>query len=518
MVKNLYIKLQGLNSPFIGKTDFSVEIKAPEFSEVLEKLPDLSEVLEKAVYKLEGEVDENGILKCNYLFQNEAFPQLKREIKNLVTDARDPKKFQGKRKPECGPFKVKFYVWDLDPASLGETIERPYYMNYVKPHTGIRIYRDYFRVWPYGEEDDDSFGLDLRRVNNPPVRLSRNQVIGIIEITSSENPELRDKTDREGLILNDDYEDFRNLVLMCLATIEAARREDKDKVDALREKKKPEDDVTLAIGSMKDKMKRKGHIDTYKEDVKKIETTYQRRVKEILEPLYVSAGLGIAYALPVHEILRNMGDMEKTLGTLVDDLKMRKASEESIAKLEKINQFAELIDDLVRGAGKLTRRGKPELIGLDSVVRDAHDIMNLRLKKDKIDVRIETKEKINVNMLRNLITTALLNILDNCSYWLMGNKDSDRKIIIITDHDKEGRPRIIVSDNGPGIKDDPALIIEPFFTRKPDGSGLGLYIVDRIMKAQEGEVQFLKKSDEKGLLDGANVALVFEKKKEKKQA
>lgn len=514
MVNNLYVRLQVLCSPFIEKTDFKIKLQAPEFKEVIEKLPEIREMLNKSRYRLEGEIDEDGILKFDYKFYNETHPQLSREMKDVKTeDAKDPKKFKSRRKPFCGPFRVRFYVWDLDPATLGETIQRAYYLKFVKPHTGIRIYRDGFRVWPYGEPYDDSFSLDSRRVNNPTQCLSRNQIIGIVELSSTKNPDLRDKTDREGLILNREYEDFSDLVIGCMSVLEAERRKDKDKIDSMREKKKPADEVTQAIAEMKNHIKNKGHLDFYKNDIKKIESAYIERVRNIIEPLYVSAGLGIAYTLPVHEIIRNLDDLENILSNLIEKMKTEKAESSVIENLKKVLQTTDIVNDLVRGVGKLTRKGRPETAYFRSVIYDAYEIVKMRLNQEKIDLEITGDEKLKRNISRNLIITAILNLIDNSIYWLL-KIEKNRKIIIRIDHDMEGRPRIIVSDNGPGIKDDPALLVQPFFTRKPDGSGLGLYIVDHIMKAHEGELRFLLKGEEKGLLEGANVALIFPKEKE----
>ena len=63
---------------------------------------------------------------------------------------------------------------------------------------GISIYRDGFRVLPYGEPDDDWLRLDMRRVQNPTLRLSNNQVLGYVLISSEGNPKLRDQSNREG--------------------------------------------------------------------------------------------------------------------------------------------------------------------------------------------------------------------------------------------------------------------------------------------------------------------------------
>jgi hypothetical protein len=67
---------------------------------------------------------------------------------------------RGLRQPQCGPFRLSLSVWDLD--ALLE--------------------------------------LNRRRVNNPTLRVSTNQIVGVVEITQEGNPDLRDRTGREGFI------------------------------------------------------------------------------------------------------------------------------------------------------------------------------------------------------------------------------------------------------------------------------------------------------------------------------
>src|SRR5262249_4988507 len=86
------------------------------------------------------------------------------------------------------------------------------------------VYRDGFRVWPYGEPHDDWLRLDQRRVNNPVVRFSNNQLVGFVEISRDGNPDLVDQTNREGLIHNQAYEDLRRLLYFVLQILEAGRQ------------------------------------------------------------------------------------------------------------------------------------------------------------------------------------------------------------------------------------------------------------------------------------------------------
>jgi HK97 family phage major capsid protein len=66
--------------------------------------------------------------------------------------------------------------------------------------SGVSIYRDSFRIMPYGETGNDWLQLDRRRVQAPADVLGNDRIIGFVEISQETNRNLRDKTNREGLI------------------------------------------------------------------------------------------------------------------------------------------------------------------------------------------------------------------------------------------------------------------------------------------------------------------------------
>jgi signal transduction histidine kinase len=508
MVRQLYVNLQGLNSPFQTIADFTVDLDAPDFEQVIRAVPSIRDAMGSAFYSLEGTVDDGGNLDYVYTFKNEGFAEYRRELKG-EEDVKHKRDFPAGRTPTCGPFQVRFYVWDRDPWILRRSgIDIGDFRTTVDPHTGVRVYRDGFRVWPYGERGDDWLGLDLRRVQAPPQRLSRNQIIGLVEISSTTNPVLQDKTDREGLIENKAFQDFGALVLGCITVLEAERRRDKDKVDRFREREKPRDEVQHHIDDLRARMEKNRDLDAYRSSLRKIETAYRRRLREIMDPLLVAAGLGLTYMLPVHELERNVQDTE---GLLKHAMAQVQEGGSDRAVLDSLNQaisFLHLTDQVIRGVGRLSRRGWTT-VHLASPVRNAVEIMRIRLEKDDIRVRVDVDESLAVRGQTSMIVTAILNLLDNCTYWLL-QRPSDRQVCISGTTLRSGGIQLVVSDNGPGIKDDPALLIEPFYSRKPDGSGLGLYIVDRIMKSHAGRLEFLKDGSRcEGLLQGANVALVF---------
>jgi len=129
-----------------------------------------------------------------------------------------------------GPFSFCVNAWDLDRPALTrylEQVDSPLglrdFRRTIRDHSGMSLYRDGFRILPYGEPDNDWLRLDRRRVNNPTVRLSNNQLLGWIQLSAEANPELRDQTNREGLVTNDAYHHLQATVLDLLSYLENRR-------------------------------------------------------------------------------------------------------------------------------------------------------------------------------------------------------------------------------------------------------------------------------------------------------
>ena len=79
--------------------------------------------------------------------------------------------------------------------------------------------------------------------------------------------------------------------------------------------------------------------------------------------------------------------------------------------------------------------------------------------------------------------------------------------------DFPGGPAIIVADNGTGFQDDPERLTRPFFSRRPDGMGVGLYYANMVMELNGGRLAF-PDADEANVpdgFDGAVLALLFGK-------
>lgn len=90
----------------------------------------------------------------------------------------------------------------------------------IKEHR-IYLYRDNIRVYPYGDVGDDWLRIDAYRGTiSAGYFLTNDQVVGFINISQKHNPELKDKTNRKGLLdVGNATEDFISIIQTFLAYI-----------------------------------------------------------------------------------------------------------------------------------------------------------------------------------------------------------------------------------------------------------------------------------------------------------
>jgi len=88
----------------------------------------------------------------------------------------------------------------------------------------------------------------------------------------------------------------------------------------------------------------------------------------------------------------------------------------------------------------------------------------------------------------NALRGALMNVLNN-AVDALGETGSQGRIDICVSQPDDRRVKIVIKDNGPGLtKKHCQRIFEPFFTTKTNGTGLGLAVVDSVVKAHGGQV------------------------------
>lgn len=214
-IAELHGELSLLISPFHAQHDFRVEMDTGgNFSKFDGPVTPDSAVLNNAYWKVTGTIDGDGVVDMRMssrLHETEYHPHSVPWI--------DFAKNEGLL-PACGALRFEFYFFhrgELDSPTQSLTL--PQLTQFLKSNQGIRIYRDGFRVKPYGEPngDGDWLKLGFRRTINPEGvkqkgnwRLGYNQVVGAVFLSREKNQALIDQTNREGLVMG---EPFRHLYI-----------------------------------------------------------------------------------------------------------------------------------------------------------------------------------------------------------------------------------------------------------------------------------------------------------------
>jgi hypothetical protein len=120
-----------------------------------------------------------------------------------------------------GAFEICFGTFEQEPKNSTHTAD---VIGRLKEQaarfSGLAVYRDGLRVQPYGRPEADFFGMEVRRSLHAGREFwAHRRTFGRVSITREENPRLRDKAGREGLIDNQSAREFRLLVVDLLRTL-----------------------------------------------------------------------------------------------------------------------------------------------------------------------------------------------------------------------------------------------------------------------------------------------------------
>jgi signal transduction histidine kinase len=226
-------------------------------------------------------------------------------------------------------------------------------------------------------------------------------------------------------------------------------------------------------------------------------------IEETEQPLFVAASIGLTYMVPTHEARRNIQESMKILKFL--------GQKEMFADLQELKDLRKLLrdtDDIIGGIVRISQKVRDEeTFNIVGPVETALDLMRYKLKRNNVSFSKDCRTPVYVHGSDRMIAIALLNMIDNSIYWL-GSRGNGRELKVICGEIGK-KCAIIVSDNGPGLQDDIDVLTLPFFTRKPKGMGLGLYICNRIAEMHKGKLKIFDQAELPGLLGGANIGMIL---------
>lgn len=490
-------------------------------------------------YRVEAEIDGRGAYKFTYerdLLADQDRDEVKVEekgpdIRERYCDWETPEEGEVVNKPlPSGPLSFEIRIWDRDRELLDQKVEALQdeeimgvraLRRFLDEVSGVAVYRDGFRVRPYGEEEADWLGLGQRRVQNPTLRLGPNQLFGLIEISSVENPNLQDRSSREGLKENEAFEALRQCVLAALGWCEPIRR----RFRARRGLGRPDPESTQQLESERERafeeldraideeVDDEDTADRFRSLISTARDTSEReheRLTQQAQIMHDMHGLGIVARWVLHEGRNLDTSLNSALNNLervadqcyVEDGDRLEIAGGALAKFRngmKSSRLAQRrLHDLFKQLDPLSRprRGRRSKVVVEEIAESVRSLLEPRLDDANVDLSISEEEHTVLAWPADLYH-ALFNLIENSIYWTQ-QVSGDRKIEIDvttsvdTAAPDEEEVEIRVRDSGPGVSLNAAdVIFELGYTEKSQGYGAGLFIARESIERSNGKLELL---------------------------
>lgn len=411
---------------------------------------------------------------------------------------------------------------------------------------GVYVYRNGFRVLPYGRKDWIGFTEKSQTAANNIYK--EHTVVGYLKLDGFTSEKLEEQTNRQGFIQDEYGKNFFMLIQNFLLNIMfesdikfrdgfSRTKEKKDEVvtdngkivferiagfedekDArMQDVKEQVEDLRIAISNktmaadmskkvienLQDKILQYEAVEKKAIDEKKQEIYLKSQQIEEIKDIVPLLGLGIIAESLTHEMNRIEQNIEDCAR---DTIKCKNDTDKIVKNQRNIITQTNFLKIQLAHMESTYRRNleKQEVILLRDFLVDMYvnedSPMSRKARRDGVDVLIEG-ENISIKANKGILTTIFDNIFLNSLYWVQYSQQQKSIKFVIK---QSGKVECFDSGCGvhPEIED---KLFEPFRFMKENGRGLGLFIVQELTENMNGRAWL---SDERR--DGRRYKFVFD--------
>lgn len=396
-----------------------------------------------------------------------------------------------------GPFQFELHWYNRRLLTKAGSIDRKSVLALQAQWSGIMLFRDGYRVFPYGDDEDDWLGLDRKALASQGYKLNKQQFIGRVSISRSANPHLMDQTNREGL---KDCDEKTVLIEVLRFVIQdrlhrfmedVMERHLKTKFNFEQAEKRVDDLQEKARNTLRDMGKKYPAV---RPKLVELQTEFDEmqeyfgeakeragQVEDERDRMLQLAGIGLMLEVVAHELTRST---ETALNLLAEASRRPLPADVAAlfntlqAELRTMNKRLRVLDPL-----SISARQRNESFDLVELVRDVFAAHEAQFRRHRITTKIhvaKNQSAVAIKGVRGMFVQILENLVQNSVYWMdLRSQEEDDYHPTIDVY--LGPPPIVMefTDNGPGIQ--PSLreeVFKAFFSTKGKSKrqGLGLFI------------------------------------------
>lgn len=543
LIKNIKKSLATLIPPDI-ENEFAIYFFCEEQNEKEALI--ISENIDAYDYKIQFRVQNNGttIIKLDrneFDFKD----KLDEVIKKAKFKKEDKEYFLGKEKiinttleelvdntetKGLGKFDGTIYFNKI--STVKEDSKKYYYKditgrkNFSDIFGGIKLYRDNFRVRPYGEKDSSSYDwllLGNRRAKSPAAishpsgkwRVSADQISGVINI-SRMNVNLPDQANRQGIVETKEFKLLKEILIEIISKFEEDRQYVGRKLNELyykeNETEQTQEEVRKKAKKQEENKKEKNDKEDYKVDAGKVHKAFEEKDEQIRDlqdenrMLRNLATTGIVVNQYIHETKESVNNVGTNIMVVKELLTEDRDIENAIKKINDAQKYVETMNswyDVTLGSIRRDKRTM-KFNDINSLISTQMNLWKKVLERQNIDIIYNGKDIPDIKCFPFEIESIISNLIANSVYAFKGINNKKINITLLEFADGI---KIEYSDTGCGLipeyKKQPDKILEALETNKRNrigekiGTGMGMWIIAGIVKSYDGKIDLSKNKKEK---------------------
>ncbi len=400
------------------------------------------------------------------------------------------------------------------------------------PWKGIRIYRDNFRVRPYGDHDTSAYDwllLANRKAKSPAApshesgkwRVGADQICGTVLISRT-NITLPDQANREGFVETPEFSILKSFLTRIIQKFEEDRQGVFRKLCIYYDETHPVAQFEKEISEKAQEQGYQRHNDllTYSNvservntpnlsthvEAAKAQAVIKRKDKQIenleneIQLLRALGTIGILTNTYVHEIRGNTNNLGLKMVMAKEALEYDEDIPEALKNISEAIAYQESFGSWFKVTIETVRKDRRTMknVNLHDLMFELKNAWNDTCNDIIIDIESESIEfKCFTYEIESIVNNLIAN--STTSFKSSGQKDKKIKIIISS---IDNGVVIDYQDNGPGLSDKykskPNKILEAMETDKTDldgeiiGTGMGMWIVAKTVAEYKGSVDLSK--------------------------